>query len=290
MIDRVLGEDVQVHIRIPAGAPFLTTVDPTGVESALMNLCINARDARPNGGTIAVALSRATFSEADARTTDMTPGSYVAMTIEDTGAGITAEHLPHLFEPFFTTKDVGRGTGLGLSMVYGFIKQSGGNVTVRSDVGRGTAITMYLPEALDAELPAADDDEEFPSVGQGQTILVVEDEPELLTLASRFLTELGYRVIPAPDGATALDAANRESEIDLVLTDVVMPGGISGLDLATTIRSRRPNTRVVFVSGYADKELSDARPNAAEQIITKPYDRRALAKAVQQALRKASTS
>jgi CheY-like chemotaxis protein len=211
------------------------------------------------------------------------------MTVEDTGAGIAAEHLPYLFEPFFTTKDVGRGTGLGLSMVYGFIKQSGGSVTIRSDVGRGTAITMYLPESLEGEVPATDHAEESPSEGQGETILVVEDEPELLTLASRFLKELGYRVITAPDGAAALDAANRESHIDLVLTDVVMPGGISGIDLATAIRSRRPDTRVVFVSGYADKELSDARPDAAEQIITKPYDRRVLAKAVQQALRNGST-
>ena len=286
MIDRVLGEDVRVQIRIPDGPPFLATVDPTGVESALLNLCINARDAMPNGGTIVVELSRATYSEADSRrNSEVTAGSYVAMTVADTGAGIADEHLPHLFEPFFTTKGVGRGTGLGLSMIYGFVKQSGGGVTVRSDVGRGTIITMYLPESRDTELPETVEIDEPPSDGSGETILLVEDEPELLTLASRFLTELGYRVVSAPNGAAALDALNREPTIDLVLTDVVMPGGVSGLDLATAIRSRRPDTRVLFVSGYADEELSDARPDAAEQIITKPYDRRVLAKAVQQALR-----
>jgi signal transduction histidine kinase/ActR/RegA family two-component response regulator len=286
MIDRVLGEDVQVQIRIPAGPPFLATVDPTGVESALLNLCINARDAMPNGGTIAVELSRATVRAADAsQNPDVTPGAYVAMTVADTGAGIPDEHLPHLFEPFFTTKDVGRGTGLGLSMIYGFVKQSGGSVTVRSDVGQGTVVTMFLPEGRDADLPERNEPVETSSDGNGETILLVEDEPELLTLASRFLTELGYRVIPASNGAAALEAASGESRIDLVLTDVVMPGGMSGLDLASTMRSRRPETRVVFVSGYADKELTDKRPNATERIISKPYDRRELAKAVQQALK-----
>ena len=289
MIDRVLGEDVQVHIRIPSGPPFLATVDPTGVESALLNLCINARDAMPNGGAIVVELSRATFNASDSRrNSDLSPGSYVALTVADTGAGIPDEHLPHLFEPFFTTKDVGKGTGLGLSMIYGFVKQSGGSVTVRSDVGRGTVITMYLPEALGAELPEAVDVDDPPDDGNGETILLVEDEPELLTLAARFLTEFGYRVVTASTGAAALDAAAREGHIDLLLTDVVMPGGMSGLDLAAAIRSRRPSTRVLFVSGYADKELSDARPDAAEQIITKPYDRRVLAKAVQQALRQSA--
>jgi signal transduction histidine kinase/ActR/RegA family two-component response regulator len=285
MIDRVLGEDVQVQIRIPSGPPFLATVDPTGVESALLNLCINARDAMPNGGTIVVELSRATFSAADARRdSNVTAGSYVAMTVADTGGGISEEHLPYLFEPFFTTKDVGRGTGLGLSMIYGFVKQSGGSVAVRSDVGRGTVITMYLPESRDTAVSEAFELDESPSDGNGETILVVEDEPEVLTLACRFLTELGYRVVTAPNGASALEAASREEEIDLVLTDVVMPGGMSGLDLAAAIRSRRPGTRVVFVSGYADKELSEAHADAAEQIITKPYDRRVLAKAVRQAL------
>ena len=291
MIDRVLGEDVQVQIRIPAGPPFLATVDPTGVETALLNLCINARDAMPNGGTIDVELSRANFSAADARRdTELAAGAYVAMTVADTGAGIPDEHLPHLFEPFFTTKDVGRGTGLGLSMIYGFVKQSGGSVTVRSDVGRGTVVTMFLPEARDAELPERTESPETSRNGNGETILVVEDEPELLSLASRFLTELGYRVITAPNGAAALEAAARETDLDLVVTDVVMPGGMSGLDLASTIRSQRPETRVVFVSGYADKELTDKQPNATERIISKPYDRRELAKAVQQALKDESSS
>jgi CheY-like chemotaxis protein len=250
-----------------------------------LNLCINARDAMPNGGTIVVELSRATFSAADARRdSNVTAGSYVAMTVADTGGGISEEHLPYLFEPFFTTKDVGRGTGLGLSMIYGFVKQSGGSVAVRSDVGRGTVITMYLPESRDTALSEAFELDESPSDGNGETILVVEDEPEVLTLACRFLTELGYRVVTASNGAAALEAASREEEIDLVLTDVVMPGGMSGLDLAAAIRSRRPGTRVVFVSGYADKELSEAHADAAEQIITKPYDRRVLAKAVRQAL------
>jgi signal transduction histidine kinase len=286
MIDRVLGEDVSVQIRIPNGTPFLATVDPTGLESALLNLCINARDAMPNGGTIVVELSRAVFGESDARrNTDIVPGPYIAMTVADTGGGIADEHLPHLFEPFFTTKGVGQGTGLGLSMIYGFVKQSGGSVSVRSDVGHGTVITMYLPESRDAEPIAAAEKHDPPRQGNGETVLIVEDEPELLSLASRFLTELGYRAIMASNGATALDVEQHEPRIDLVLTDVVMPGGMSGLDLATAIRSRRPNTRVLFVSGYADDELNGSRPDPAERIIAKPYDRSTLATAVHQALR-----
>jgi CheY-like chemotaxis protein len=170
-------------------------------------------------------------------------------------------------------------------MIYGFVKQSGGGVDVRSDVGRGTVVTMFLPEARDSEVPESVESVEASSGGNGETILVAEDEPELLTLASRFLTELGYRVITAPNGAAAMDAAARAAHIDLVLTDVVMPGGMSGLDLASAIRSRRPETRVVFVSGYADRELTDKRPKATDQIISKPYDRRELARAVQHALK-----
>ena len=143
---------------------------------------------------------------------------------------------------------------------------------------------MYLPEARDGALLVTAEGVDFSTDGQGETILVVEDEPELLTLASRFLTEQGYRVIAAPNGAAALEAVKNESYIDLVLTDVVMPGGMSGLDLANAIRSQRPDTRVLFVSGYADEQLKDSLPDAAERIITKPYDRRVLAKAVQQAL------
>jgi len=285
MIDRVIGEDVSVQFRIPESRGFLASVDPTGVESALLNLCINARDAMPNGGTIVVELSRATFNDADARgNTDVIPGAYVAITVSDSGSGIAEEHLPHLFEPFFTTKGVGGGTGLGLSMIYGFVKQSGGSVTVRSDVGRGTAVTMYLPEVADAEPPAQAEAEEDPKIGAGETVLVVEDEPELLALASRYLTELGYRVVSASNGAAALDVANDEPQIDLLLTDVVMPGGMSGVELAAAIRERLPNTRVTFVSGYADEELDSSRPDAAEKIIAKPYDRATLGRAVQQAL------
>ena len=285
MIDRVIGEDVAVQIRIPPGREFFATVDPTGVETALLNLCINARDAMPNGGTIGVELSHASFSESDARlNADVVPGAYVAMTVADTGTGISKENIPHLFEPFFTTKGVGGGTGLGLSMIYGFVKQSGGRVVVRSDIGQGTIVTMYLPEASPADSPAKTETGELPNASAGETVLVVEDEPELLTLASRFLTELGYRVVTAPNGTTGLEVASQESHIDLVLTDIVMPGGMSGLELANAIRARRPDTRVLFVSGYADEELNGSRPDAAERIIAKPYDRSTLAKAVRQAL------
>ena len=288
MLDRILGEDVVLKVHAAPEAQLLATVDQTGMEGALLNLCINARDAMPNGGSINVSLSRVTLDEQyTRRNSDATAGRYIAVSIQDDGTGIPAEHLPHLFEPFFTTKDAGRGTGLGLSSVYGFVKQSGGHVKVVSDQGTGTIFTLYLPEAMDASVVAPPRDTADTRQGNGETILVVEDEPELLALASRYLEELGYEVIRASTGAEALDIASREPRIDLLLSDIVMPGGMNGRRLAKELRALRPSLPVLFVSGYSDDAV-DADVDAVDApIVAKPYDRARLAAAVRDALRAA---
>jgi CheY-like chemotaxis protein len=288
MLDRVLGEDVTLQSdSAPDQGPFLATVDPVGAESTLLNLCINARDAMPDGGTIKIHLWRVTFDGPYARANpDVDAGSYIVISVSDTGTGIPEEILPHLFEPFFTTKDVGRGTGLGLSMVYGFVKQSGGLVKVDSVVGRGTVVTLFFPEATDAApAPIPNEPDEMPR-GNGETILVVEDEPDLLVLAARFLEGLGYRVLPAASATVAIDVAAQQERIDLLLTDIVMTGGMNGRQLAAELREKRPGLSVLFMSGYSD-DIAERRVArfGESAIIAKPYERSALAIAVRDALR-----
>jgi signal transduction histidine kinase/CheY-like chemotaxis protein len=288
MLDRLLGEDVTLQTdSAPDPGPFLASVDPVGAESALLNLCINARDAMLDGGTIKIHLARAMVGEPAARANpDMVAGSYVVISVTDTGTGIPEEILPHLFEPFFTTKDAGRGTGLGLSMVYGFVKQSGGFAKVDSVVGRGTTVTLFFPEATDAApAPLPIEPDEMPR-GNGETILLVEDEPDLLILATRFLEGLGYRVLPAASAVVAIDVAAQHAHIDVLLTDIVMTGGMNGRQLAAELREKRPELSVLFMSGHSDDvaERRVARFGEAA-IISKPYGRSALAIAVRDALR-----
>jgi len=234
---------------------------------------------------ITVELSRVTFDEQDARANpEIAAGSFVVISVNDTGTGIPDEHLTRLFEPFFTTKDVGRGTGLGLSMVYGFVKQSGGLVKVESALGRGTTIRLYFPEARDA-LPAPTSNESEEIVrGNGETILLVEDEPALLELVTRLLEDLGYQVMGAENGAAALLAASGADRIDLLLTDIVMPGGVNGRQLAAELRLRHPGLPVVYMSGYSD-DVADRTDDLVDgELIAKPYDRARLAAALHRAL------
>jgi signal transduction histidine kinase/DNA-binding NarL/FixJ family response regulator len=288
MLDRVLGEDIMLTVgRAAERRAFLTNVDPVGAESALLNLCINARDAMPGGGTIAIELSALTVgAQNGANKRDVDAGAYVVVSVSDTGNGIPPEHLAHLFEPFFTTKEASRGTGLGLSTVYGFMQQSGGHVKVFSDVGRGTVVRLYFPEAFGPVAVAPPQRPVETQTGNGEVILVVEDEPELLVLAARFLEDLGYRVLRASNGAAAIDAASREPRIDLLLADIVMPGGMSGRRLARELRAQRPGLRVVYMSGYSE-ELTAAEgvKTTDAEILPKPYDRSMLSGAVQRALR-----
>jgi signal transduction histidine kinase/CheY-like chemotaxis protein len=284
MLRRVVGEGVTVRV-MPGEPPCLANVDPVQIETALLNLCINARDAMPRGGTVVIETGKTTLDAHYARTAgDVTPGHYTFIAVSDSGAGIPAEHLPRVFEPFFTTKGPGKGTGLGLSMVYGFVKQSGGHAKVYSEVGRGTSVKMYFPETTGTpavSTPAPDEDPR----GKGEVVLLVEDEPLVRALGVRLLRRLGYSVLEAKDGEAALALVRPETRVDLLLTDVMLPGQLTGPRLAEELERRRPGLRVLFASGYS-RDMIDLGAHAAGSVrfLPKPYDRRKLAQAVRDAL------
>ncbi len=283
MLGRVIGEDVQF---VSALAPDLrrVKVDPGQIEQVLLNLAINARDAMAEGGTLEVAT--ANFILADAWSHPALPvpvpaGDWVLLSVLDTGTGMDPDTAAQAFEPFFTTKDASRGSGLGLSMVYGIVKQSGGFTWIDTAPGAGTSVHVLLPAAHDDEVPAPRDDAGPQSrlESTGGTVLLVEDDPEVRTLFTTFLRDGGYVVREAGDGREALEMFERHADdIDVVVTDVVMPN-VSGPSLASALRARKPDVRVLFVSGYTDElELGSQDPHAAH--VAKPVTRSALLKHV----------
>jgi signal transduction histidine kinase/CheY-like chemotaxis protein len=285
MLRRVAGDRAALRV-VPGTTPCLASVDPVHVETALLNLCTNARDAMPAGGTLIIETGTVTLDEDYARATgDIAPGRYSLIAVNDSGGGILPEHVPRVFEPFFTTKAPGSGTGLGLSMVYGFVKQSGGHVKVYSEVGRGTSVKMYFPEATGVPAAVTPAPDEEPR-GFGEVVLVVEDEPPVRALAVRLLRRLGYAALEAQDGEAAIALAESDTKIDLLLTDVILPGDLSGPQIAEAIVRRRPELPVLFASGYS-REMIDlgAKGDSSVHFLPKPYDRRSLALAVRDALR-----
>jgi CheY-like chemotaxis protein len=252
----------------------------------LLNLAINARDAMPGGGILTIETAHAFLDETYARANGIDPGNYVMLAVSDTGTGMPPEVLARVFEPFFTTKEVGKGSGLGLPMVYGFMKQSGGHVRIYSEVGHGTTVRLYLPpepsaaafineeSAAPLRLPSGD-----------ETILVVEDDEQVRQLATGRLSALGYRVVECADGPSALAVLEAGQPIDLLFTDVVMPGGMNGRELAEQARRRRPALKVLFTSGYAEAALTDrGAVDGAFQILTKPYSKSKLAEKIRATL------
>ena len=285
MLRRVVGEGVNFRT-VRAAEPCLANLDPVQNETALLNLCINGRDAMTRGGTLIIETGKAHLDEHYARDdADVTPGRYVFIAVTDTGHGIRPEHLARLFEPFFTTKDPGEGTGLGLSMVYGFVKQSGGHVKVYSELGRGTTVKMFFPETTGMPAVSTPPPDEDPR-GNGEVILLVEDEPLVRALGVRLLRRLGYTVLEAQDGATALEMVQTDTRVDLLLTDVMLPGHLTGPRVAEELGKRRPDIKVLFASGYS-QEMIQLGANGGESVhfLSKPYDRTRLAKAVRDALR-----
>jgi CheY-like chemotaxis protein len=285
MLRRVVGERTALRV-VPAAGPCLANVDPVQIETALLNLCLNARDAMPNGGTLIIETGQATLDENYVRSVgDLVAGRYTLIGVSDSGTGILPEHVPRVFEPFFTTKPPGMGTGLGLSMVYGFVKQSGGHVKVYSELGRGTSVKMYFPEATGVPAVATPVPDEEPR-GNGEAVLVVEDDPLVRALAARLLRRLGYMVIEAKDGASAIALAQSDAKIDLLLTDVMLPGELTGPRVADAFVRQRPGLPVLFASGYS-REMIDlgVHGGASVRFLPKPYDRRSLAVAVRDALR-----
>jgi CheY-like chemotaxis protein len=256
------------------------------VENALLNLAINARDAMPDGGKLTISAANATLDEIHvASQTELSPGDYVVLSVSDTGAGMTPEVLAHVFEPFYTTKEVGEGSGLGLSMVYGFAKQSGGGVVIRSEPGLGTMVKIYLPRG--AEVGSRVDLDEVAAVplGHGETVLLIEDDPDVRELTESMLASLGYRVLIAEDARVGIKALAAESPVDLVLSDVVLPGGMSGPDLAEQAKSIDPGIKILFMSGYTEKVFQHQNPlPEGADLLNKPFRISELAKRVQQAL------
>jgi PAS domain S-box-containing protein len=273
MLAPVLGEMVRLRLQMPAELPVIRA-DPGLLEQMLVNLAVNARDAMPQGGELTFSAAVCEFGEDELRhQPEATPGRYICLSVRDTGTGIAPEHMPHLFEPFFTTKEVGKGTGLGLASVYGTVQQHHGWIEVESQVGEGTCFRIYLPVG-EPEQSAAGAGPEPRVLPRGQeTLLVVEDDPSLARLTEGVLRRCGYRVWTAGDAESALALwALHQAEIDLVLTDVVLPGGVSGVALAKRLMEAKPGLKVVYTSGYFEEPFREEVPlMEGENFLPKPY-------------------
>jgi PAS domain S-box-containing protein len=272
LVRRTVGPATKIHV-VASPDLWTTMVDPTQFENALLNLCINARDAMPDGGTLTIDTANVWLDEADARERDLPPGAYVTVCVIDTGTGMSAETIDHAFEPFFTTKPIGQGTGLGLSMIYGFARQSGGQVQILSELGKGTRICVYLPQHGG---PAVPQDDTLTSTtvenAAGGTILLVDDEASIRHLIDEILDEIGYTVIGAADGAAGVKVLQSGARIDLLITDVGLPNGMNGRQVADIARLLRPDLKVLFITGYAEHAaLGDKHLEPGVELLTKPF-------------------
>jgi PAS domain S-box-containing protein len=278
MLRRAIGEAIEIET-IVAGGLWNTFIDPAQIENALLNLAINARDAMDGRGKLTIELGNAFLDDAYVRNHDeVKAGQYVMLAVSDTGSGMTPDILEKVFEPFFSTKGEGKGSGLGLSMVYGFVKQSGGHVNIYSEPGHGTTIKLYLPRAMEREDVEVVSDA-GPITGGTETVLVVEDDAEVRATVVEMLTDLGYRVLKAVDAASALVVIESGVPIDLLFTDVVMPGTLKSPELARKARERLPDIAVLFTSGYTENSIvHGGRLDAGLELLSKPYTREALAR------------
>ncbi|MGD0189481.1 MAG: ATP-binding protein [Rhizomicrobium sp.] len=287
LIGRTLGEPISIETILAAGA-WAILVDPNQLESAVLNLAVNARDAMKDGGKLTIETANAYLDEQYIRTQDdLAPGQYVVISVTDTGVGMSKETAVQAFEPFFTTKEAGKGTGLGLSQVYGFTKQSGGNVKIYSEPGHGTTVKLYLPRYISDEDELADSPfhQSISSSANGETILVVEDEEGVRSASVEMLQELGYAVLEATDGPTALRILERSPEVTLLFTDVVLPNGLNGRQLADAARSLRPELKVLYTTGYARNAIvHHGRLDPGVDLISKPFSYAALAAKVSEIL------
>jgi CheY-like chemotaxis protein len=286
MLGRILGEDISLQFNYSARPP-LVEADTGMVEQILLNLAVNSRDAMPLGGRLTVRISLVDIRETDlAQHPGGRPGAFVCLSVTDTGCGIEPENLPHVFEPFFTTKEVGRGTGLGLATVYGIVKQHRGWVEVGSELNVGTVFFAYLPACQSTPGQSANAPEHGRIVGGTETILVVEDEPPVRELVCRILAAYGYRVLQAVSGTTALGVwREHRDQINLLLTDMVMPDGLSGRDLARMIQAEKPGLKVIYTSGYSSETVGkDFVLEDGLNFVQKPYHPHKLARTIRRCL------
>jgi GAF domain-containing protein/CheY-like chemotaxis protein len=286
LLHRTLGETVLIETSLADEIPS-ALVDGNQLENAILNLAINARDAMPGGGRLEISTGLADIDAAAARLhADATPGHYVRIAVRDTGEGMSAEVLGRAVEPFFSTKEVGQGTGLGLSMVYGFAKQSGGHLVINSVEGEGTTVELYVPRSSEAaEARSARQEQSELPAGKGERILLCEDDADVRLFSSETLSELGYQVIEAADAKGAIEAMRRNGRIDLLFTDIVLPGGRTGADLAREARVLQPDLKVLFATGYARSALEERQdPASGIELLLKPFGVEALATKIREIL------
>jgi PAS domain S-box-containing protein len=300
LLGRTLGETIEIQTNL-SGEIGRALIDPSQFEAAILNLAVNARDAMPQGGRLLISTEAVHVEEmidpqsayySLAGDEKIKSGEYVVVSVSDSGTGIAREDLERIFDPFFTTKEVGKGSGLGLSMVYGFMKQSGGHVGVYSEEGKGTTVRMYVP--VDTSASGESDPLNGlrePEPGGGETILLAEDNEGVRKIVTEFLEALGYRVAVAEDGPSALSVLARRPDIDLLFTDIVMPGGMLGTQLAARAREVRPNLPVVFTTGFAAPEvLREGNVDSSQWLVSKPFRKAELARTVRAALNAAAPS
>jgi PAS domain S-box-containing protein len=286
LLERTLGEIVAVRIESPDAAVVVDT-DSAQLQNAVLNLAINARDAMPEGGTLTIAVDSVVLDEVAAADRELQHATYGRLRIRDTGCGMTPEVRAKAFEPFFTTKEVGKGTGLGLSMVFGYAKQSGGHVELDSEPGRGTTVTLLLPLAEEPAVPTAADsaDDAVQHCTGGATVLVVEDDALVRAYAAAVIRSLGYSVIEAEDGPSALTRLADAPHVDLLFTDVILPGGLNGKELAEKAREARPGLKILFTSGYPHNVIvHQGRLDPDVRLVAKPYRKAVLARALDESL------
>lgn len=272
LLRRTLGEVIRIETQLTSEMP-LVMADPGQFENVLLNLAINARDAMPKGGKLIIQTDRKEIDQEQSSLGELGPGHYAMVAVTDTGTGMTPDVQRRAFEPFFTTKETGKGSGLGLSMVYGFVKQSGGHVQLYSEVGHGTTVRIYLPiDAATAGSAAADAQPRTVRPPAGERVLVVEDDPRVRRVSVRRLKDLGYEVVEADSGPAALQLLESSERIDVVFSDVVMGGGMTGIDLAQEVRRRWPRLKILLTSGYADPAvIQDGLLRTSAGWLGKPY-------------------
>ena len=286
MLQRTLDETISIHAATNHDL-WAVEIDPAQFESALLNLAVNARHAMPDGGRLEITTRNGELDHAEvSQLQDVEAGRYAVVTVSDNGTGIPVEILDKVFEPFFTTKDIGDGSGLGLSMVHGFVKQSGGHIVIESTEGSGTKVELYFPASDRPVLLGQDIDQaESEKADLGETVLIVEDDPDLRKLAVRAITGVGYRALDVEDGPSALSLLKTGVPVDLLFTDVVLPHGMNGVELAEKARELRPDLKVLFTSGYAEKAIEQRDSLGVEhELISKPYRRAELAERLRQIL------
>ena len=286
MIRRTVGPSVQMEV-IGAGGLWPTQIDPNQLENALLNLCLNARDAMPHGGRLTIETANKWLDERAAEERELPPGQYVSLCVTDTGTGMTPTVMEHVFEPFFTTKPFGQGTGLGLSMIYGFARQSGGQIRIYTELGKGTTMCLYLPRHdADVDAETADGLSEVrkgTSADDGEVVMVIDDEPAIRMLISEILEEQGYVTVEASDGPSGMRLLKSSPRIDLLITDVGLPNGMNGRQVADAARELRPGLKVLFITGYAENAVvGNGHLEKGMQVIAKPFEMDALARKIRE--------